>query len=209
MGSLERHTLLDTLFSETVPNVHDNPQLRHKHMFPARIFNKAIVSSRIIRNMTNHMLCTTFNPGTSFSCMREEKNIRSFSSSLVVSGVEIMKSPMSSPLPILFFFFFVKPEQTVCKTDSHAQGIYSRQVVTLEAQEMLDKVPRQDLESHQRRDLSTYWGEGRGPGERLVVLVTVSSSSCRRRQNLRQKAETCSSLILLMTSRALRHSWRV
>ena len=82
------------------------------------------------------MLRRTCNPGTSFSCMREEKNIRSFSSSLMVSGVEIMKSPMSSPLPILFFF--VKPEQTVYKTDSHAQGIYSRRVVTLEAQEMLD-----------------------------------------------------------------------
>lgn len=208
MGSLECHTLLDTLFSETVPNVHDNPQLRHKHTFPARIFNKAIVSSRITRNMTSHMLCRTFNPGTSFSCMREEKNIRSFSSSLMVSGVEVMKSPMSSPLPILFFFF-VKPEQTVYKTDSHVQGIYSRQVVTLEAQEMLDKVPRQDLESHRRRDPSTYWGEGRGPGERLVVLATVSSISCRRRQNLRQKAETCRSLILLMTSRALRQSWRI
>ena len=147
--------------------------------------------------MTNHMLRRTFNPGTSFSCMREEKNIRSFSSSLMVSGVETMKSPMSSPLPTLFFF--VKPEQTVYKTDSHAQGIYSRQVVTLDAQEMLDKVPRQDLECHRRRDLSTYRGERRGPGERLVILATVSSSSCRRRQNLRQKAETCRSLILLMS----------
>lgn len=71
------HTLSkDTLYSEIVQNVHDNPHLRHKHfLFPARVLNKAaLFEAKITQNMTKHMLCkTTYNKVISFHGMKEKK----------------------------------------------------------------------------------------------------------------------------------------
>lgn len=70
------HTLrADTQYSEIVQNVHDNPHLRHKHfLFPARVFNKAILFQANSQNMTKHMLWkTTYNKVISFYCTKEKK----------------------------------------------------------------------------------------------------------------------------------------
>lgn len=74
------HTLrADTLYSEIVQNVHDNPRLRHKHfLFPAHVFNKAILFQAKFSYVTKHMLWkTTYNRVISFCCMKEKKGIPS------------------------------------------------------------------------------------------------------------------------------------
>lgn len=74
------HTLrADTLYSEIVQNVQDNPHLRHKHfLFPAQVFNKAILFQAKFSYVTEHMLWkTTYNRVISFCCRKEKKGIPS------------------------------------------------------------------------------------------------------------------------------------